>query len=185
MNIKKNLKILKNGIQNYYLKIVYSTKDTQIGKNVSLEHYISIYKSGEGVSIGDNSKIKKWVVLNPWGGKIVIGKNCSLNSFVHISGNGGVYIGDNVLLATQVVIISANHNFDRVDIPICKQGETRKKIIIEDDCWIGAGAKILAGVTIGKGSVIGAGCVVTRDVPQYSVVVGVPGRVVKSRIKTF
>lgn len=111
----------------------------------------------------------------------MIGNNCTVNSFSHISGNGDVEIGNNVLIATQCVIISANHNFDRLDVPISEQGEEREKIVIEDDCWLGAGVKILAGVTIHKGSVIGAGSVMTHDVPQYSVIVGVPGKVIKSR----
>lgn len=66
-------------------------------------------------------------MLKAVGGYIKIGKSCSINSFVHISGNGGVEIGDNVLIATQCVIVSANHNFDNVDIPINAQSETRKK----------------------------------------------------------
>ena len=87
------------------------------------------------------------------------------------------------MLATQCVIVSANHNFSDINEPIAKQGETKEKIVIEDDCWLGAGVKVLAGVTIHKGSVIGAGSVITHDVPPYSVVVGVPGKVIKSRLK--
>lgn len=113
----------------------------------------------------------------------MIGNNCSINSFCYLSGNGGIEIGNNVRIATQSVIVSANHKFDRTDIPIIEQGETREKIIIEDDCWLGAGVKVLSGVTICKGFVIGAGTVVTKDIPPYSVVVGVPGRVIKNRLE--
>ena len=141
---------------------------------------MEIFREG-AISIGDSCKIRRWVVINPYGGEIKIGNNCSINSFCHISGNGGVYIVNNVLIAAHCTLISANHNFNRIDIPICKQGETRKPIVIEDDCWIGTGVRILSGVRIGTGSVVGAGSVVNKDVPPFSVVVGVPARVLRSR----
>jgi acetyltransferase-like isoleucine patch superfamily enzyme len=78
-------------------------------------------------------------------------------------------------------VVPAGHNFERVDIPIRKQGSLMKGIVIEDDVWIGCGCRILDGVRIGRGSVIGAGSVVNKNVPEYSVVVGVPGRVIKNR----
>lgn len=139
-------------------------------------------KNDGQISFGDNTVICRWNVFRAHGGFIKIGNNCSINSFCHLSGNGGIEIGNNVRIATQCVIVSANHNFNRTDIPIIEQGETREKITIEDDCWIGAGVKILSGVTIGRGSVIGAGSVITRDVMPYSVVVGVPGRILRSRM---
>lgn len=135
------------------------------------------------IEIGKNCVISPWVVLREWGGYIKIGDNCSINSFCHISGNGGVEIGNDVRIATQCVIISANHNFGATDIPITFQGETAEKIVIEDDCWLGAGVKVLAGVKIGKGSVIGAGSVVNKDIPPYSVAIGVPAKVIKSRLR--
>ena len=159
-----------------------SRKNVTFGKNVTVEGEIEIATAGN-ICVGDNTLIKKWVCFRPYGGYIHIGENCSVNSFCHISGNGGVEIGNNVLLATQCVIVSANHNFSDINEPIAKQGETKEKIVIEDDCWLGAGVKVLAGVTIHKGSVIGAGSVITHDVPPYSVVVGVPGKVIKSRLK--
>jgi acetyltransferase-like isoleucine patch superfamily enzyme len=140
-----------------------------------------VYRGGR-INIGDNTRIARWCVFREYGGSITIGSNCSINSFCHFSGNGGIRIGDNVLIATQCVLISANHSFDDITKPISSQGETRAPIIIENDCWLGAGVKVLMGVRIGKGSVIGAGSVVTHDVPPYSVVVGVPGRIIKCRV---
>ncbi|NLG26918.1 MAG: acyltransferase, partial [Chloroflexi bacterium] len=68
--------------------------------------------------------------------------------------------------------------------PMRDQGVAREPIVIEDDCWIASGAIVLAGVTIGRGSVVAAGSVVTHDVPPYSVVAGMPARVLRSRRDT-
>lgn len=155
-------------------------RNFNIDNNVQVEGRIEIMRGGK-IQIGSNTVIRRWVCLKPWGGTIHIGDNCTVNSFCHISGNGGVIIGNNVLIATQCVLISANHNIDRCDIPINEQGETAKPIVIEDDVWLGAGVKVLAGVTIHRGSVIGAGSVVTKDVPEYSIAVGVPATVIKLR----
>lgn len=156
-------------------------KNLHYNTGTIIEGNIEVMPNGN-VSIGKNTRIRRWNCFRPYGGYITIGDNCTVNSFSHISGNGGVEIGNNVLIATQCVIISANHNFDNCSVPISDQGETKAKIVIEDDCWLGAGVKVLAGVTIHKGSVIGAGTVVTHDVPEYSVVIGVPGKIVRSRI---
>jgi len=72
-----------------------------------------------------------------------------------------------------------NHSYQDITIPIHKQGVSRQEITVEDEVWIGANCVVVAGVTIGKHSVIAAGSVVTKDVPPYSVVVGNPGRVIK------
>ncbi len=83
---------------------------------------------------------------------------------------------------TQVVVITRNHGHDRTDIPMTRQGYNNAPIVIEDDVWIGFRAVVLAGVTIGRGSIVGSGAVVTKDVAPYSVVGGVPARVIKSRV---
>lgn len=113
--------------------------------------------------------------------KIEVGNNVGLNVNCWISGGGRVIIGDDVLIGPNVIIHSANHKFDRLDIPIRLQGHEFKQIIIEDDVWVGAGAIILAGVTVHKGAVIAAGAVVTRDVPPKAIVGGVPAKIMKYR----
>jgi acetyltransferase-like isoleucine patch superfamily enzyme len=75
-----------------------------------------------------------------------------------------------------------NHNFDRTDIPIREQGTTRLGITIEDDVWVGSNAIFLDGAHVGKGCVIGAGSVVRGNIPAYSIAVGVPAKVVRSRV---
>jgi acetyltransferase-like isoleucine patch superfamily enzyme len=89
-----------------------------------------------------------------------------------------IEIGNDVIIGPGVSLFSENHNYKDINTPIRLQGETRKKIVIEDDVWIGANAIILAGVYIGKHSVVGAGSVVTKDVPANSVVVGSPAKLV-------
>jgi maltose O-acetyltransferase len=117
---------------------------------------------------------------------ITIGDNVMLgrNSTVSTSKTGGseVYIGDNVMLADGVRIIGGNHAHDRVDIPMNKQGEgVQKPIYIENDVWIGANSIVLTGVTIGQGSIIGAGSVVTKSIPEYSIAAGNPAKIIKRR----
>ena len=93
-----------------------------------------------------------------------------------------VIIGDNVMIARECIINPSNHCFERTDIPMNEQGlEATNPVIIEDDVWIGSRAIILPGVIIHRGSVIGAGAVVTRDVPEYAIVGGVPAKVIRYR----
>ncbi len=112
---------------------------------------------------------------------VEIGDHCSINHGCYIHGGGGVIIGNNVRIAPHVCIISMEHEYRKPNVPIRLQGYRREPIIIEDDVWIGANAVILKGVRIGRGSVIAAGSVVTRDVPPYSVVAGVPAKLIKRR----
>jgi serine acetyltransferase len=110
-----------------------------------------------------------------------IGEGTSLGSYSRISGLGSVRIGRNCLIAPQVGIFSSNHNFAALDRPIKSQGCSFKGIEIGDDCWLGSGVKVLDGVTIGQGCVVGAGAVVTKNLPPYSIAVGVPAKVIGDR----
>ena len=105
--------------------------------------------------------------------KVSIGKDCSIAAFLHVWGGGGVTIGARVLIASHVSIISETHDYN-----IHPMGESavRKPITIGDDVWLGTHCTILPGVTVGRGAVIGAGAVVTKDVEPFSINVGVPAR---------
>jgi len=95
---------------------------------------------------------------------------------------GGVTIGKYVMMGPHCTIYTRNHAFDRLDIPMCEQGfQEYKRVTIGDDVWIGGHVIILPGITIGKGAIIGAGSVVTRDVPDYAVVGGNPAKTIKFR----
>ncbi|MEI7988849.1 MAG: acyltransferase [Chloroflexota bacterium] len=115
----------------------------------------------------------------PW--NVSIAKTVSLNQGVIIDGFGHVTIGEGVRIAAYVYINTTDHDFDDPDKLIMEQGFIVGEVVIEDDVWIGTGTIINKGVRIGKGSVIGSGSVVTKDIPPYSVAVGVPCRVIRSR----
>jgi acetyltransferase-like isoleucine patch superfamily enzyme len=110
--------------------------------------------------------------------KITIGDNFYLNSGCHILGD--ISIGNDVLIGPKTVIWGRDHKMAR-DRPIREQGHTKKPIVIGNDVWIGANVTILKGVRIGDGAVIGAGSVVTKDIPEYAIAVGNPAKVKKFR----
>ena len=114
-------------------------------------------------------------------GTLTLGKRSWIGFTCVIGVNEGIEIGNDVMIAYGVKIIDTNHNFSRMDIPLSTQGIVTKPIIIEDDVWIASNAVILSGITIGKGSIVAAGTVVNKSVPPYSVVGGVPGKVLYSR----
>jgi maltose O-acetyltransferase len=119
------------------------------------------------------------VVFNREG--LRVGENSGWGVGCFINAGGGVTIGNNVLIGPKVVIHSLNHVYRDAGVLIRFQGHVAKPVVIEDDVWIGAGAVILPGVRVGRGAVVGAGSVVTKDVPAFGVVVGNPARFVRFR----
>jgi len=113
--------------------------------------------------------------------EVVIGPTTYIGHRCLIYGTAGLQIGRDVLLANDVQLICGNHTFTRRDIPIRSQPPTGKPIVIEDDVWLGASAIVLGGVTVGHGSVVGAGSVVTHSLPPYSIAYGAPARIVGVR----
>jgi acetyltransferase-like isoleucine patch superfamily enzyme len=111
---------------------------------------------------------------------VQIGVNCHINEHVFIQ---GACIGNYVMIAPYVSILSSNHNHQRIDIPMVLQGEIKNIIpMIDDDVWIGRNAVIFPGVRVGRGSIIGAGAIVNKDVLPGSVVGGVPARLIRMRV---
>ena len=114
--------------------------------------------------------------------RMVVGGNFGVNSGSYINGVGGIEIGNFVLIGSNVTISSGVHPIDGCEPPVFSRVCIPKKITIEDDVWIGAGAVIMPGIRLAKGSVIGANTVVTKDTEEYSVYVGTPARKIKSRL---
>jgi acetyltransferase-like isoleucine patch superfamily enzyme len=149
---------------------------TRVADNVVLET-----PYGGVIVIGENCELLNGVILMTYGGKIEIGNRCSINPYSILYGHGGLKIGNDVLIAGHTMIIPANHIFSDTNKSINSQGLICKGITIEDDVWIGGGCRILDGITIGKGSVIAAGSVVNKSVDPFSVIGGIPGKLLKKR----
>jgi galactoside O-acetyltransferase len=153
-----------------------------VGHNLVVEPSVRI-TGYENITFGDSVSLLTGSVLQAHFGNLVIGSRVSINSNAFISpANGGtILIGDDVLIAQNVVLRAADHNYIRLDIPMNLQGHEGGNITIENDVWIGANAVVTKNVRIGHGAIVAAGAVVTRDVPPFSVVAGVPARIIRNR----
>ena len=127
--------------------------------------------------LGDHSIIESYCCINNAVGDVVIGDYTRIG--IHNTIIGPVCIGNHVNLAQGIMVTALNHNFEDKTKRIDEQGITTKPVIIGDDVWIGANAVILPGVTIGKHCVVAAGAVVTKDVPDNTIVGGVPAKEIK------
>jgi putative acetyl transferase len=127
--------------------------------------------------LGKRSVIESFSTINNMVGEIIIGSNSRIglgNTII-----GPVTIGNNVNLAQNITVSGLNHNYQDPDKTIISQGVNTSRITIEDDVWVGANSVILAGITIGKHSVVAAGSIVNRNVPPFSIVAGNPIRIIK------
>ncbi|RZK26809.1 MAG: acyltransferase [Flavobacterium sp.] len=193
-------------IRGYYMRLwVKSSKGLLfVGRNCKLKHLhkLNIGKtiiigdnveinalSRGGVHIGDNVSIHRNTiiectgVIKELGEGIIIGNNVGFAPNCFIQVRGSVKIGSNVMFGPGASIFSENHGFGDTDIPMIMQPTKRFGVTIEDDVWIGTKAVILDGVTVGKGSIIAAGAIVNKDIAPFSIVAGIPGKVIGSRLK--
>ena len=136
---------------------------------------------GPGTSIGDYTIIMPTSVMRSIGVGFSMGSNSGIGQFSFIGCGGGVSIGSNVIMGQYVSFHTENHNFEDSDVPIVHQGTVRQRIVIEDDCWIGAKATFLSGAHVERGCVVAAGSVVRGRIPPYSVIGGVPAKILKTR----
>lgn len=158
----------------FFLQPFYLRKDrgSTIGCDVRLDLF-----PFQKFSLGAQSVIEDRVTLNNGAGPILIGDDVMVGIASTLI--GPVEIGNHVLIAQNVVMSGVNHSYEDIHRPINLQGYSADPIRIGDECWIGANAVITAGVTIGKHSVVGAGSVVIKDVPDYTLVAGNPATVKK------
>jgi len=132
------------------------------------------------IKCGDNISIHPGVyLLNPE--KIIIGNNVSIHPMCYIDATGEIIIGNDVSIAHGASIMSTSHEFERKDIPIKDQGLNLSKTMINNNVWIGAKATILSGILIESGSIVAANAVVTKNVPENTVVGGIPAKIIKER----
>lgn len=165
-------------------------KHIRCGKNVKFEDYSEIHGlCSEGLNFGDYVTISRGVMIRPssyYGGDygigLTMGEHSSIGPYGYVGCSGRITIGSNVMFGPKCSLFAENHVFSDTQSSIKSQGVQQKGITIEDDCWIGSNVIILDGVTIGKGSVVGAGTLVSKDVPAGSVVVDRREKSQKNRI---
>ena len=159
--------------------------NVRLARGVFLDEGVYLHACPGGIEIGEKTFVMHHAELHVYNFRdlphagIRIGRESLVGEFCVIRGPGGVAIGDRVYLSPGVHIYSSNHIFEDPDRCFIDQGVTAEGVTIEDECWIGARAVILDGVTVGRRSVVAAGAVVTEDVPPHSVVGGVPARVLR------
>jgi acetyltransferase-like isoleucine patch superfamily enzyme len=156
-----------------------------IGNNVTISDGVTIIARGEGgVVIGDNVRLQERVYLDTEDekhGYIRIGKSVYVGTGTTLFGHRGLEIGDKSLLAQNINLTPYSHIFEDPDRSIISQGGHTKKVTIGSDVYIGMGVCIMYSGDVGDGSVIGAGSVVVKPIPPYSVAVGCPAKVIRKR----
>lgn len=171
---------LGKGVRFFHLANIRFGKWVQLEKDV----YVSglcrgPVRFGNRVRIGAYSQVVGSTSFDQIGLGIEIGENVGIGEFAYLGGGGGLYIGANCIIGQYFSCHPENHVFVDPEQLIRLQGVSRKGIHIGENCWIGAKVTILDGVTIGPNCVIAAGAVVTKNIPAYAVVAGVPARVIK------
>jgi acetyltransferase-like isoleucine patch superfamily enzyme len=160
----------------------WSGKLSSCGKRLFIGNGVDILYP-DNISMGDDVRLHGNNLIAALQGVITIENNVFINFGVSITAHygGEIHIGSDVLIARNVSIIANNHKYDRLDIPIGRQGNDSGVVVIGNDVWIGTNVYIGPHVTIGDGAVVGANAVVLRDVEPYTVVGGVPARFIKKR----
>ena len=153
-------------------------KHLPVSRRFRLAQKIRVFWARQmGCKLGDGVNIESGAEFS---GQVHVGSRSSIGVDARIV--GPVHIGENVMMGPECCIQTSNHRYDDVNIPMIDQGhEEPRLVVIGDDVWIGHRVLILPGVMIGKGSVIGAGALVTKDVEPYSIVGGVPAKLIKKR----
>ena len=181
-----------------YISIL-SSIPTEIGKRLRYIDYKPLFKRVNGrfsidtgvtimgfenITLGSNvAFMKNSYVYAHDEGELVIDDNFTMNSNSQLGASfGKIIIGNDCAIAPNCVLRASNHTFDNPNIPSREQGHTYGEIIIEDDVWISSNCVITADTKIGKSSIIGAGSVVTKNVEPYSILGGVPAKLIKKRV---
>lgn len=176
--------------------VLFNGRIAYIGKNITIQADKTKFKFATSVSIQDNvfiqgngscslghrTMIKRDAYLIINNGQLTVGDNSAIGKRCEITVNGGkISLGNFVRIASNVFITNANHEFANTETAIMHQGIKTRDVTIEDDVWIGHGAIILPGISIGKGAIIAAGAVVTKDVQPFTICGGNPAKFIKNR----
>ncbi|PLS23811.1 acyltransferase [Bifidobacterium imperatoris] len=165
--------------------------NVRCGKNVKFEDYAEIQGlCSNGLNFGNDVTIGRATMIRPssyyggdYGYGITIGDNSSIGPHGYIGCSGRIYIGNNVMIGPKCSLFAENHVFSNSNESIKSQGVQQRGITIGDDCWIGSNVVILDGVSIGSHVVIGAGTLIAKDVPDYSIILDKRDRMTRQRIK--
>lgn len=151
---------------------VYRARRTAPGRGIRLGAGVQLFEGVRLVvgDLGENARADLW-----------IGDRTIVNVYSYLSGEGGLYVGEKVLIGPHCRLLSAGHEVDGEAPAIMDAGLTYGAVRVEDGAWLGAGVTVLPGVRVGKGAVIGAASVVTRDIPDFAVAVGAPAKVLRYR----
>ena len=180
------VRMLCNKYWTYYFEI--KRKFINMRPNICIGKYTVVERGavlstryGGSITIGHHCHISRSAQILSCGGDIEVGNNSTFNPYSMTYGQGGTRIGNGVRIATQAAILPSNHNYSDRSKYIFEQGLSTKGIVIEDDVWIGAGVKVLDGVILRKGCIIGSNAVVSKPTEEYGIYVGIPARKIKNR----
>jgi len=171
-------------VNTFYNRFKYSGFIKTYGK-VIIEKRVTIKpfwdkKNSLEIHLKNGSNIKQDVLIQG-SGKLVLGANSYIGSYCVIGVNELIEIGDNVMMANNASIRDTDHNHEDIDTPMISQGIITRPVIIKNNVWIGHGVVITKGVTVNEGAIIAANAVVTKDVPAFAIVGGVPAQTIKFR----
>lgn len=163
--------------------VVKNPAHIEIGEKTRILHGCHLIASRGVIKIGRNVHLNRNVILysERSGSVITIGDGTEINDGSGFYGCGKIEVGENTLFGPAVKVIAYTHNFSDEHRLIKDQGLTPKDVVIGNNCWIGANAVILPGVTIGNGAIVAAGAVVSKDVAENMIVGGVPAKPIKRR----
>lgn len=176
--------VVESGVELFHMDSIF------LGKSVYLDRGARLHASRAAIHVGACSRIMRGAYLCSYVSNAVFGEGITLGprcwvgiNAILASGRGGLTLGENVLIGPGAICVTGDHDFKRVDLASLDQEYMGRPIVIGDNVWIGAGAVVLGGVTVGSRAVIAAGAVVTKDVPEGGVVGGVPARMLASAEK--
>ncbi|MBW7909278.1 MAG: acyltransferase [Kiritimatiellae bacterium] len=156
----------------------------RIGNDVVVDDHCVLDAKGqsnEGISIGSGVFIGRNSILSCKNGDIVLGDGANIGFNCEVFSGARVEIGARVMLAAYTYVIGGGHAYDRMDVSPLEQARTAVGVTVGEGAWLGAGVKVLDGTSVGANSIVGAGAVVTKVIPENSVAAGIPAEVLRSR----